>query len=266
MSTDLDPSRCLGERTASIRATAVVLCLIGAPGISTAQPPEPLYPKWSANVGLGYARLSLDPNPPRDLRLHENHRDDFFLVGSPGETDLERFVVQALEVQLGFAYRLGLRNLALTFDYVPHLLGQVDGRLEQRQANDPRPPANSSFVYSTVRDVGVRHAVRTGLALAAQLSRDDDWWFEVRMSVDAGRHDATFEKGWSRFGRDEPAITSTARGIEISPGGKVSIRTSRWSAFGGASYTHITYSHELAHLEDHSAKGWGISLGASVRP
>ena len=60
----------------------------------------------------------------------------------------------------------------------------------------------------------------------------------------------TFEKGSSRFGRDQTAITSRATGFDLSPRLNIILRTSRWSVYLGAKYVRIQFSHQAAIWND----------------
>jgi hypothetical protein len=235
------------------------------PAVAFAQPERPLYPRVGLNVGVAYEHVSLDPDLPRDLINHETHPDDAaFLFGSPGTTDLERIDIDAVQMQIGIAYRLGFRNLAWTVSYAPEVPVAWDGREEQQQINDPRPPAMGSFIYTKLQDVGISHVITTGLGFAFRLSEGQDWWLETQGLVSVGRWDMTFEKGWSRFGQDQPAITSQATGIDLSPKFVVSLRTSGYGFDVGVSYRRLRFHHSATNLEDHTAQGLSFSLGGRV--
>lgn len=236
------------------------------PTAASAQSIGPFYPqKLNLLLGIGYSRARTDPKLPRDLKNHDNHPDDaIFLTGSPGTTDLRNADINAVELEVGLAYRLGFRNFAVIAMYVPKIPISSSGRLEIQQINDPRPPAMGSFIYSQFGDVGVGHAARTGLAFAVRLSEGSDWWLETQGLVDLGRWDMTFQKGWSRFGRDQPAIVSEATGFEISPQVRVALATGAWSLYAAGTYSQIRFDHGLAHLETHTGSGLKFGLGGSL--
>lgn len=250
------------------RLSVFTALLLASAHSTLAQDLGPVYRnKINFNASAAYSHIFLDPALPRDLKNHENHLDDaVFLTGSPGVTDLSRLDVDAVEIRIGLAYRLGFRNLAFILDYAPRFPVSSSGRLEIQQANDPRPPAIGSFVYSSIPEVGIAHAARPGLGFATRLSDAEDWSLETQAFVDIGRWNMTFEKGWSRFGRDQAAITSRASGFEVAPGLAVSLRSTRWSIFGGAQYMRVRFRHESAHLEDHTGAGFAMSFGGRFHP
>jgi hypothetical protein len=259
-----------GWRGAMARALFLTALVSGQgliPRIVWAQPPiGPFYGKTLNWVfGVTYERIRIDPNLPRDLRVHDNHPEDAaFLTGSAGETDLDSIEINAIGLEAGVAYRLGYRSLALIGAYVPKIAVTSSGRLEMQQANDQRAAAIGSYVYSQLDGSSVAHAVRTGLGAAFRLSDSRDRWLEIQGLVDVGRWDMTFEKGWTRFGRDQAALSSEATGVEISPRLRVSMFAGVWAIQGYVAYTQIQFSHQAAHLEHHVGTGLSLGFGGRV--
>jgi hypothetical protein len=253
-----------GKRFASSRMTmaAFGLLLITVAGpVAWPQDPKP-DSKWKWNISAGYSHLSIDPHLPRDLRFHENHPDDTFLVGSPGETDLKNVVVDTFDIEAGFAYEPMFRNFDILASYVAKIPVQESGRLERQQANDPRPPAIGSFIYSQLNQASVGHVFRPGIGLKFRLSEKLRLWLEAQGLVDFGRWDMTFEKGWSRYDMDQPAITSKATGFYLSPKGRVVLGTKKWSLYLLAGYAQIRFNHDIPNLESHTAYGHDLGFGA----
>jgi hypothetical protein len=247
-----------------------VLCQIAAllwfPTPAVAQrDPTTLYARTTMNLGAGFARNVFNPNLPRDLVNHQNHPDDaVFLTGSPGTTVLEEIHVNTVQIQVGVIHPLGYSNMGFLANYVAEVPISFDGRVEQQQANDPRPPGNGSFIYTMLADVGIGHLFSTGLSFATRISEGENIWLETQGLLVVGRSTMTFEKGWSRFGQDQAAISSEASGLELSPKLTIAIRNARVGADLGLAYRQIRFSHDAETLEDHTARGLSLSFGARV--
>jgi len=227
-------------------------------------PPEPplFYKKVGFNFSLGYSRLSMDPNLPRDLQIHVNHPDDEFLTGSPGNTDLDYIQLDSLELEIGPSFRLGKRNMALFALYVAKIPFSKVGREERQQENDLRPPSEGSYIYTKLVDAKIGHIFRSGLGLAFPISENQNFWLEIRCLFDVGKWDMDFDKGWTRYGRDESEWNSEASGFFFSPKGKISLSMDRWSIFFSVGSAQISFDHPHPNLETHRGKGYEISLGA----
>lgn len=223
--------------------------------------PPLFYKKVGFNFSLGYSRLSMDPNPPRDFQIHANHPDDEFLTGSPGSTDLDYIQLDSLELEIGPSFRLGKRNMALFALYVAKIPFSKVGREERQQENDPRPPSEGSYIYTKLADANIGHIFRSGLGVAFRISEYQNFWLEIRCLFDVGKWDMDFDKGWSRYGRDESEWRSEASGFFFSPKGKISLSMDRWSIFFSVGSAQISFDHPHPNLEAHRGKGYEISLG-----
>jgi hypothetical protein len=243
-----------------LSCVAAVLVCCPAHGVA-----QSLYDGTSVNVGARYVRNVFDPKLPRDLVNHENHRDDaLFLFGSPGTTVLGEIHVNTVQLQFGVAHPLGYSNVAFLANYIAEVPVSFDGRVEQQQANDTRPPASGSFIYTMLDDVSTAHLASTGLGFAARLSEGENIWLETQALLVFGKWDMTFEKGWSRFGRDETAIRSKASGFEFSPKVVIGIRNARVGADAALAYRQLRFRHDAESLEDHTARGLSMSFGGRV--
>ena len=219
------------------------------------------YKKVGFNFSLGYSRLSMNPNLPRDFQIHANHPDDEFPTGSPGNTDLDRIQLDSLELEIGPSFRLGKSNMALFAFYVAKIPFSKVGRDERQQENDPRPPSEGSYIYTKLADTGIGHIFRSGLGAAFQISEYSDSWLEIQCLFEVGKWDMDFEKGWTRFGRDEAEWRSEASGFFFSPKGKMSLSTDRWSIFFSLGSTQINFDHPHPHLETHACRVYEVALG-----
>jgi hypothetical protein len=265
MSCHHDPRRPSSRAVLSCGSLSLVLvCLSCLP--AAAQSGGPYYAKkWNWQFGAGYSHLTLDPNLPRDLINHENHPDDTpFLTGNPGTTDLQAVTMNVIEIEAGMAFRPAYRSFAVIAEYVLKANSTASGRLERQQINDPRPAAQGSFIYTQLDSAPVSHGIRTGVSAAMLLSPAAGRWIEVQGLVDLARRDMTFEKGWSRFGKDQPALVSTARGFEMSPKLRVALAMGPLAIFGSVTYTQIRFSHDSASLESHQGTGLALGFGAKV--
>lgn len=238
----------------------IIRCLLEAWGITD---PESnlFYKKMGFNFSLGYSRLSMDPNLPRDLQIHTNHPDDEFPAGSPGNTDLDYIQLDSLELEIGPSFRLGKRNMALFAFYVAKIPFSKVGRDERQQENDPRPPAGGSYIYTKLADTSIGHIFRSGLGAAFCISEYQGFWLEIQCLFDVGKWDMDFEKGWTRYGQDESEWSSKASGFFFSPKGKISLSTDRWSIFFSVGSAQISFDHSHPNLETHAGRGYEISLG-----
>jgi len=238
----------------------IILYFLEAWGIV---PPGPrlFYKKVGFNFSLGYSRLSMDPNLPRDLQIHDNHPDDELLTGSPGNTDLDDIQLNSLELEIGPSFRLGKSNMALFAFYVVKIPFSKVGRDERQQENDPRPPSGGSYIYTKLADASIGHIFRSGLGAAFCISEYQNFWLEIRCLFDVGKWDMDFDKGWTRYGRDESEWRSEASGFFFSPIGKISLSTDRWSIFFSVGSAQISFNHPHPNLETHTGKGYEISLG-----
>ena len=220
-----------------------------------------------ATFGVSYSSFNIDLELPRDLVIHQNHPDDaVFLTGSPGTTDLTGLDVAAVEAEIGVAFRLGYRNLAWLLSYSPKSPLSESGRLEIQQVNDPRPPGNGSFIYTAVTDVETAHAIRTGLMFARRLDVGQGLWLQTHLLLDVGTWDMTFEKGWTRFGSDQAAITASGSGDLLVPMLRFALSTDQWSIQVGVGVPQIDFSHDLAFVENHTADGLVWSFGGAFKP
>ncbi len=238
----------------------IIRCLFEAWGIIESGP-KLFYKKVGFNFSLGYSRLSMDPNLPRDFQIHANHPDDEFPAGSPGNTDLDYIQLDSLELEIGPSFRLGKSNMALFAFYVAKIPFSKVGRDERKQENDPRPPAYASYIYTKLADTSIGHIFRSGLGAAFCISEYQDFWLEIQCLFDVGKWDMDFEKGWTRFGRDEPEWSSKGSGFFFSPKGKISLSTDRWSIFFSVGSAQISFDHSHPNLETHASRGYEISLG-----
>jgi len=238
----------------------IVLYFLEAWGIL---PPGPklFYKKVGFNFSLGYSRLSMDPNLPRDLQIHANHPDDELLTGSPGNTDLDHIQFDSLELEIGSSFRLGKSNMALFAFYVAKIPFSKVGRDERQQENDPRPPSEGSYIYTKLGDTSIGHIFRSGLGATFCLSEYQEFWLEIQCLFDVGKWNMDFEKGWTRFGGDEAEWRSEASGFFFSPKGKISLSTGRWSIFFSAGIAQISFKHPHPNIETHAGRGYEISLG-----
>lgn len=241
-------------------AADIILYFLDAWGIVTMDPPF-FYKKVGFNFSLGYSRLSMDPNPPRDFQIHANHPDDEFPTGSPGNTDLDYIQLDSLELEIGPSFRLGKSNMALFAFYVAKIPFSKVGRNERQQENDPRPPAEGSYIYTKLGDTSIGHIFRSGLGAAFCISEYQKFWLEIQCLFDVGKWDMDFEKGWTRFGRDEAEWRSEASGFFFSPKGKISLSTDRWSIFFSVGIAQISFKHPHPNIETHAGRGYEISLG-----
>ena len=238
----------------------IILYLLDAWGIVPMEPPL-FYKKVGFNFSLGYSRLSMDPNPPRDFQIHANHPDDEFPEDSPGNTDLDYIQLDSLELEIGPSFRLGKRNMALFAFYVAKIPFSKMGRDERLQENDPRPPAYGSYIYTKLGDTSIAHIFRSGLGVAFSISEYQEFWLEIQCLFDVGKWDMDFEKGWTRFGRDEAEWRSEASGFFFSPKGKISLSTDRWSIFFSVGIAQISFKHPHPNIETHAGRGYEFSLG-----
>lgn len=227
------------------------------------------YPRritWSAD--FGYSSLPLHftaADIPRDLRIHANHRDDPFLTGDAGQTLLERVSVGSIDWSGGIAYRPGDVNVALVVSYVAKIPVQKEGRAERQQANDTRPPAYGAYIYTKLSHISVAHALRSGVAFAVPVSRRRGWWLELQGLLDLGRWTAGFEKGWTRFGRDEPETGSDATGFYVGRRLKAALGTPRTAFFVAAAHGRVALHYKDVRLADHSGAGFELTLGTQLR-
>ncbi len=226
----------------------------------------PFTPKrLSFTAGVSYSRTGLGLDLPRDLRYHTNHLDDWYLTGDPGTTDLQRAWVDTAEAEGGLRYRLGAGGLALATSYAVRIPLASSGRSERQQANDSRPPSVGSFIYSKVTQVGLSHALRAGLEWTHPLSSIRGWWLEVEGLLEVDRWVVTLEKGWSRYGWDQPELTSKATGYAFGPTARVSIGTGAVRLHLTASLPHMTLGFAQPQLEATSASGVSFSAGFGFR-
>ncbi len=239
----------------------IILYLLEAWGIIPRPEPPLFYKKVGFNFSLGYSWLSMDPNLPRDLQIHINHPDDELLTGSPGNTDLDDIQLNSLELEIGPSFRLGKSNMALFAFYVAKIPFSKAGREERQQENDPRPPAEGSYIYTKLADASIGHIFRSGLGAAFCISESQNFWLEIRCLFDVGKWDMDFDNGWTRYGRDESEWSSEASGFFFSPIGKISLSTDRWSIFFSVGSAQISFNHPHPNLETHTGKGIEISLG-----
>ena len=216
-------------------------------------------------VAAGYSDLALELDLPRDLRIHATHRDDTMLTGDAGDTVLRHMYLGTLDLEAGLAYRPGDVNVALIAAAVVKVPIREEGRAERQQANDPRIPAFGSYIYTKVSNVGPGAALRSGLGLAAPLSARRGWWLEFQGVLDLGRWGMDFDKGWTRFGRDEAETASRARGTYIAPRFRLSVGTSQTALHIAAARTQIAFKHDDARLANHTAKGLELSVGTQFR-
>ncbi len=249
-------------RTGYNRAIAadIILYLLDAWDIVTIEP-SLFYKKVDFSFSLGYSRLAMDPNPPRDFQIHANHPDDEFPTGSPGNTDLDYIQLDSLELEIGPSFRLGKSNMALFAFYVAKIPFSKVGRDERQQENDPRPPSEGSYIYTKLGDASIGHIFRSGLGAAFCMSEYQKFWLEIQCLFDVGKWDMDFEKGWTRFGRDEAEWRSEASGFFFSPKGKISLSTDRWSIFFSVGIAQISFKHPHPNIETHAGRGYEISLG-----
>jgi hypothetical protein len=227
------------------------------------------YPKritWSADLAysslpLGFAAADI----PRDLRIHANHPDDPFLTGDAGQTLLERVSTGTIDLVGGIAYRPGDVNVALIVSYVAKIPIQKEGRAERQQANDGRPPAYGAYIYTKLAHISVAHAVRSGVAFAIPVSRRRGWWLELQGLLDLGRWPMGFEKGWTRFGRDEPETASGAGGFYAARRLKAALGTPRTAFFVTAAHGQVALHYDDTRLADHTGSGFELTLGTQLR-
>jgi hypothetical protein len=245
-------------------AAICIVCLLQAAAVHGGENPDVLFDRVSLTAGFGYAPLSADVELPRDLRIHANHRDDTFLTGDPGETSLDRLGLNAIDFDLGLRYRLGYRNVAFLVHYTAKAPVGTSGRAERQQANDPRPPAEGSYVYTKLAKVHVGHVVGAGLALAVPVSSAQGFWLEFQGVVEIGRWNMDFEKGWTRFGQDEAEVVSAATGLYLLPRLGLSFGTRKWALFVTGGPARITLDHDVQRLANHTATGFEIKLGTRV--
>ena len=225
----------------------------------------PFSPKrLSLAGGLSYSRSGLGLDLPRDLKYHANHPDDWFLSGDPGSTELGRAWVDAVEAEGGIRYRLGAAGLGATLSYAMRIPVATTGRSERQQANDPRPPNLGTFIYSTVRDVGVSHALRAGLDWSRPTRSASRGWVEFEVLLELDRWTATVEKGWSRYGRDQAELTSKATGYALGPTARLRIGRGAFGFQLAASLPHLLLSFAQPQLQSSSASGFGFSAGFSL--
>jgi len=227
------------------------------------------YPKritWSADFGysalpLGFAAVDI----PRDLRIHANHPDDPFLTGDAGQTLLERVSTGTIDLAGGITYRPGDVNVALVVSYVAKIPIQKEGRAERQQANDTRPPAYGSYIYTKLADISVAHAVRSGVAFAIPVSRRRGWWLELQGLLDLGRWPMGFEKGWTRFGRDEAETGSGAGGFYVARRLKAALGTPKTAFFVAAAHGQVALHYDDVRLANHTGAGFELTLGTQLR-
>jgi hypothetical protein len=225
----------------------------------------PFAPKRLSLAGaLSYSRFGLGLDLPRDLTYHSNHPDDWFLSGDPGSTELSRAWVDAVEAEGGIRYRLGAAGLGATLSYAMRIPLATTGRSERQQANDPRPPNLGTFIYSTVRDVGVSHALRAGLEWSRPTRSASRGWVEFEVLLELDRWTATVEKGWSRYGLDQAELTSKATGYALGPTARLRIGKGALAFQLAASLPHLVLSFAQPQLQSSSASGFGFSAGFSL--
>lgn len=247
-------------------AGAVFAAALSMAGTAGAQePPVSFYDRNNLLVEIGHAQLRTSLALPRDLRIHRDHVEDTLPPGDPGQTDLDHLEIDTLELAVGFAHRPEFLNLALIGQAVASLPTRLEARLERQQANDSRPPATASYIYTEAKNAGPRLALRLGLGGAILLS-DQDWWLELRGVVDLGRTTLAFEKGWTRGGADEFETRSRASALYVSPGLRASVGTRRWLVTLGASAAQLTFHHrDDTRLIDHTARGREWTFGFTYK-
>lgn len=120
---------------------------------------------------------------------HDTHRDDWFLPdsgvpGSAGKTKVDGG--NFLAIGLGYQYKVS-NPLLLTFD-LGVLVGNEDDK--RKNANDPRPNSEASFVYSEIN---------WGMFATAEIQYNFDSFY-VGMAGQLGV--AFIESGWDRYGSE----------------------------------------------------------------
>ncbi len=245
----------------SIKSIAVagVLCAL-ALGANWVQAEEG-EPEWFIDAGISY--FQMDPSLPRDLTIHNTHVDDRpFMTGSPGDTDLSKVDMTFLNLSLGYIWPLE-SQVTYGWDwgvsYVLKIPLEEDGREEKQNENDPRPPTEGSFIYTTITDVQPQHEVGVNLSY---------WWasgelrYSITPSVYIGYWQMAFEKGWDRFGQDQAEQASDAKGFSISPQIEVSIGTPSLKLAVSAAYRAIDLEYDTSALGSSVAQG--IEIGGAV--
>ncbi len=251
---------------AAVAAALTVLLPAAAAGAADGPYFDRQYYRHRTRIELrsGYADATLDPDLPRNLQFHGNHPDDSFLRGDPGRTPLDAVRMAGLVGEVGLARRLGNRSIAVIASYAVFAPLSKSGRFERQQANDPRPAAHASFVYTRVAKALTAHALRAGLGVGFIAPRTKLVGVEVQALLSVGRASATFEKGWSRFGRDAAERTSTGSGLLLEPLVRVAVKSGRWSMYAAVARPSVRFSHADPDLEDHTGSGTAISFGARL--
>ncbi len=139
---------------------------------------------------------------------HKNNPGDSFLSGDAGTTEIDGISSYLL---IGFRYQTApiAKSWTMNFD----MGGLIGGQRDQRQnANDSRPPANGSFIYSQDR-----FGIMGGVGLSYNVNR---WSFGVQVEG-AG---IFVGNGWNRYNKDQSENTKLVG--QFSAGPKIGLRLS----------------------------------------
>jgi len=153
---------------------------------------------------LGYKTLTLTDH----AFTHDTHPNDSFLPaaatpGSAGTTDIGSGLLNFLSLGVGYQRRLS-ESLSFNLD-VGALFG--DNRSRRQNANDTRPAANASFIYSEAN-------------LGAFATMGMSYYIgQLSLGVEAQYAALMVDAGWDRYGSDE--LQTRTYQYQFSAGPKV---------------------------------------------
>ena len=218
---------------------------------------------WEVDAGISHVQLQ--PDLPRDLRIHTTHPDDqVFLSGSAGETDLDEVDITFLNLSLGHTWAIEGDRVQVNrgwkwgVSYVLKVPLEEDGREDIQNVNDFRPATEGSFIYTGITDVDVQHEIGVHISYWRDTG---SLRYAVTPGIFVGYWKMSFEKGWDRFGRDEPELSSEAKGISISPQIQASLGTPDMKVGIFLAYRAVDLEYDTTELGSSVAQA--MEIGAS---
>jgi hypothetical protein len=180
-----------------------------------------------------------------------------FLTGDAGATDLDSVSVTLLSVHIMAARdRNEAQTMRWELDLALRLPLSEEGRRQSQNRNDFRPPEQGSYIYTEVE--GVDPAVEFGVGASYLVRMTEEFELAIKPMVYLGYWSMSFDSGWNRFGADQTALTSDAKGFSISPQVQVTggLKTLKGGITLGYRYMNLGYSG--AGLDAGGAYGWDI--------